>query len=88
MTASERIRAARENNKSALGGALPQTPRETRKTMTLGTTIHDEVVEMSRVRGSSWKLTLDGQQHGRVQSFVACVIVAHRLVPVHRRVIQ
>lgn len=51
----------------------------------MGTTIHDEVVEMTRVRGSSWKLTLDGQQHGPLQSFAACVIVSQRLIPVHRR---
>lgn len=53
--------------------------------MTLGTTIHDEVVEMERVRGCSWKITLDGQQHGPLQSFAACVIVGLRLIPVHRR---
>ncbi len=53
--------------------------------MILGTTIHDETVEMVRVRGSKWKLTLDGQQYGVLQSFAACSILSWRLIPVHRR---
>lgn len=52
---------------------------------TIGTTIHDEVVEVVRKRGSKWALLLDGRQIGYQESFAAVCIRGCRLVPGHRR---
>jgi hypothetical protein len=53
--------------------------------MTLGTTRDEQTVEMERVRGSSWRLTVNGEQYGPLQSFAACVVVSWQLIPVGRR---
>ncbi|MCR4340920.1 MAG: hypothetical protein NUW01_13655 [Gemmatimonadaceae bacterium] len=55
--------------------------------MILGTTREGQTVEMERVRGPKWRLTIDGEQWGTLQSFAACVILSWRLIPVNLRAV-
>ncbi len=55
-----------------------------KQTITLGTTIHDEVVTITET-GRNWKLSLDGQRLGSYDTFEGIIVRASRLIIEARR---